>query len=322
MLVVWSYFGNLFPSGKQSIEFSVPHFNYVTIIDFAQMANRQHIYYGDEIDLAFWEFLGLKIGETWVPENPRTLISGWRYDYYATSHRFEVYNNYGILVSVISNIESIADMNIDFTIHKSHQFRVIYQSGGHERRIPTPADRVIVPMQPFMGLTKNHVGVNNEYTPDRIRPYGSGDSDNPSHWYWWMMEYEEEEEEEGEEEAYTCPEIKDIFKLIYFMCISSINYGDSLPNNKFYSGYYEYEYGSIEEKIYHAHIHVYKYLLPIMGVNMYPYLLPVQKQDELMNNRPLYEPWLIWGFYLLAAHRRLDDDDLGLDIFDLSPRYT
>lgn len=325
MLKVWNTFGHLYPDGKQSINFSMPHFNYVTIIDFAQMNNKQIIFYGDEIDLNFWETLGLRVGKTWVPENPLTLQSGWRYDYYATQHRFEVYNNVGSLVSVTNNIISVADMNIDFTIHKSHQFRIIYGTGGREVRVPTPADKVMSPFRWTLGLNANLHGINNECTPDRVRPYLPGDEDNPTHFYWWMISYVDSLNDwyKRLDHYYDAiPEIKHIFEFIYFVGILSIMYDKNYPNNKFYDGGFKYEWGRKQEHIYNVYCHKLEYLLPVMGVNMYPYLLLIQKEDELLNNRPLYEPWLIWGFYLLAAHRRLDDDDLNLDIFDLSPRYT
>ena len=55
---------------------------------------------------------------------------------------------------------------------------------------------------------------------------------------------------------------------------------------------------------------------------MYPELQGMVRPQSSNNNRPVYEPWLIWGvFKFIWLHRIENDDDMEIDVFDLSPTY-
>ena len=61
-----------------------------------------------------------------------------------------------------------------------------------------------------------------------------------------------------------------------------------------------------------------------LGIGLYPALMPVERIDETQNNRPIYEPWLIWGFYKFLWNKKTDDkdEDLPIPLFDLSPSWA
>lgn len=61
-----------------------------------------------------------------------------------------------------------------------------------------------------------------------------------------------------------------------------------------------------------------------LALGLYPDLMPIQKYDETQNNRPVYEPWLIWGFYKFVWSKKTSDwgDDIDIPLFDLSPSWS
>ena len=61
-----------------------------------------------------------------------------------------------------------------------------------------------------------------------------------------------------------------------------------------------------------------------LGIGLYPDLMPIQRYDETQNNRPIYEPWLIWGFYKFLWNKKTNDwgDDEIPPVFDLSPAWA
>ena len=51
--------------------------------------------------------------------------------------------------------------------------------------------------------------------------------------------------------------------------------------------------------------------------------MSVVRPDESQVNRPVYEPWLIWGFFQFLANRTIDLDDFyPIPVFDLSPWWA
>ena len=64
------------------------------------------------------------------------------------------------------------------------------------------------------------------------------------------------------------------------------------------------------------------FVIPLLALSMFPQLLPVENDGETLNNRVLYEPFLIWGFYKILVNKyNFDELKLYLDVFDLSPNW-
>lgn len=62
-------------------------------------------------------------------------------------------------------------------------------------------------------------------------------------------------------------------------------------------------------------------LFPDMPITLYPKYMPVERAGETHNNRPVYEPWLIWPFGFVVTYWTYDDDEEMIPVFDLSPRW-
>ena len=65
------------------------------------------------------------------------------------------------------------------------------------------------------------------------------------------------------------------------------------------------------------------WLLSEYSTSLYPALEPLQRPDVGINNRPVYEPWLIYGKYkfVIAGHGEHWNDDVSISIYDLSPSW-
>ena len=58
---------------------------------------------------------------------------------------------------------------------------------------------------------------------------------------------------------------------------------------------------------------------------MFPMLLPIQVVENQLNNRPLYEPWLIWRVLDIVSSGSIFDPELTDTeefTFDLSPWWA
>lgn len=285
------------------LDFSLPFFKGTYIIDLDFVSTPYRIYYGDEVDLSFWESLDLDFGETWVPENPYTLNSGWRYDYYPLIRSFYIYDESSVLVFSAIDVDSIADMNIDFEVHKSHQMRFIYDYSVLSTRVPIPVDKT-TPNKFASIIDCASYGVNNSaFGLDfgDLLPFLIG---NIIYKYYGVY---------GRMTA---------FIYMYFTVLDYLNWEYSRPSNQFYRDGYKHAVGVKQQNIKNACIKRWEYLIPVLGVNMFPLLLPTKRDDAISNNWPLYEPWLIIGYELIYAKKYSGDDDYGLMLFDLSPRYT
>ena len=60
-----------------------------------------------------------------------------------------------------------------------------------------------------------------------------------------------------------------------------------------------------------------------ISVSVVPKYQKIVRSGEYNNNRPIYEPWLIWGVLkFLWIHRSEEDDDYEIPVFDLSPNWS
>ena len=64
-------------------------------------------------------------------------------------------------------------------------------------------------------------------------------------------------------------------------------------------------------------------VLSELSICLYNMLLSIQRPEETVNNRQIYEPWLVWGFYNLIYSKGTTAVDVPIiyPIFDLSPVY-
>lgn len=74
-----------------------------------------------------------------------------------------------------------------------------------------------------------------------------------------------------------------------------------------------------------------RWILAIMGLTMFPMLEPILRPDEEQNNRPVYEPWLIWGVMKFLGNHEFggpyypwdDEDAPNIDVMNgISPNWS
>ena len=75
----------------------------------------------------------------------------------------------------------------------------------------------------------------------------------------------------------------------------------------------------------------YSMLLAILSLTMFPMLEPILRSGEEQNNRPIYEPWLIWGVFKFLGNHEYggpyypwdDPDTPNIDVLDgISPNWS
>ena len=67
----------------------------------------------------------------------------------------------------------------------------------------------------------------------------------------------------------------------------------------------------------------FKQLVVSSATTIYPIYHDLLRPKSMSNNRPLYEPYLIWKVYKFKwLHRRKPDDDYEIDVFDLSVNWS
>lgn len=320
---------------------SLPYFNGIVVLDADALASGLRIYYGDEIDLRFWSFLKLNMGSDYVPTTIYTLQEGYKYIYEPVKTKFTIYDKNGTVVFVNNNIHAITDFSIDFTIHKSHQFEIHYASDGKTfYRIATWRKYL------HEATPKDfNCGVQNITIPDRVRPYLPDDVDNPS----WFIKHLSNldyygffgnnlfDEPDGKPDYPWNPSnpgdgIDGNPMLPRFLAIDAegfrrlndIDWSKLRRENNFYvEGMYRLIAENIGLPAYGTLLEYNSFVLALISMGLYPLLNDLQLPESIYNNRPLYEPWLIWKVMdFINTHYSTDViPEFPIPVFDLSPSY-
>ena len=301
------------------LESYIPYFNDVRIVQGDTLSSSiMGIYYGDEVNLLFWEQLNLNFGSSATYDTLYHLVSGYSYTYYAETKKFIIRDSANSIVFSNSNVQSIADFCIDFEVYSSHQLMIIISPYSDIFKF---YKTVKILQKDSGGVLDNCIGVQNIVTSDRIRPYGKDDEDNPT-WEFKHLAYTDERK------ILTLNNVPIGLvsrEPIHGFKFGDFNYNKLRPNNNFYINTVEYErIVSLVSRQYMSNLLMYSILLPNLSKSMYPASQPTKNTYEAENNRPLYSPWLIWGIYnILTNYRTTDDIDPSFEInpFDLSPNW-
>lgn len=299
---------------------SEPYFNGVFVVQGDTLnAEYMGVYYGDEVNLNFWKQLDLDMGIDTTDTTLYKLTTGYKYVYYVSTRKFIITDDSGNVVYTANNVKSIKEFKIDMEIYKSHQLEIVISPNSDIYsyylvvRLLKKDDGAV--------SDKYDYGVNNIDITDRVRPYGKDDPDNPT----WNILY-----------LGQIAEGIDLFLRDNTNCmtkdeyligskVGDINYSKISTSNNFYADGIKTMVASLYENQYVCTVMAYSLVLPNLSTDMFPQLLPVDKLDELCNNKPVYEPWLIWGIYkFLTSHITVDKDDPSFEVvpFDLSPIYS
>lgn len=299
---------------------SAPYFNGIRIIHGDSLGSDLHgIYYGDEINLLFWKQLNMTMNSGRTYPSIYTLHTGYKYIYYVAYRKFIIYDENSNIVFE-NNVTSINDLNIDFSVHKSHQFEVHVSLFGDIFRFYKIARWLKKDSGGVDAYTAGK-GVNNICAPDRVRPYLPTDSDNPT----WNIKYIENIDEGEKIIIDDTLKVKEPETSEGFM-LSGINYEGLKINNNFYHTTGDIDKtGTLTVWEHDGKMLTYSILLPLLSVSLFPELLPIINHGEVLNNRPLYEPWLIWGIYGIISSKittDIDTEDFEVFPFDLSPWWA
>lgn len=299
------------------IAFSKPFFNGIFLMDSGFVSSGiSPIYYGDKMTMRAWDILKIPFGAIDDSKEVLTHNDGWKYIYNHAKRTFDAYDEHGDTYIHRDNIETIGDLHIDFTIQMSHDFEIIVgniDSGDFEFY------RLAKHRKPTFGPSPVVEG-NRSF--DNL--YGYNDIPSFSNHLATDKRIAEIDDEDG---VGTIPTLRSVDVLESPTSVGQREFGNSYgatQESKVYDDAFEvFDFKFIKPK-YRAQALKWSFLLPMMSRCIYPELFGVERIGENHNNRPVYEPWLIWGvFKFLFLHR--DDNDDGtpdIEIFDLSPNWS
>lgn len=308
---------------KETIEFSVPFANgiYVLPCEFV-MSKHNPIYYGDEIDFQFWGSLNTVFGTITDSDPILTLQTGYRYvwDYYKKT--FKVYDETGALSSQRKNINSIADLHIDFTIHKSHQFEIII-------------DQYLNDSNSFFLLGKFYkklygespvVKVNGNVFNDELLYTKTQHGQN--YIAFEHRSYNRESDIFGVYVEQRVDKVRRTEQISSIICNNGLWFDKLKIDNSLYTNSFDTIVGKLVKRKYKGKSlnndsGCFKQLVVSSATTIYPIYHDLLRPKSMGNNRPLYEPYLIWKVYKFKwLHRRKPDEDYEIDVFDLSVNWS
>ena len=311
-----------------SLTVSIPVFNNIKIISPEVLSNElTPPYYGDTVTIAFWKKLHIKLGGK--SSSPiYHLQSGYKYIYDSYKNTFTIINDVGNIVETIRKITSIGDMRIDFNIYKSHQLEI--SIAGLEETFPfyIPADLTWKPWESDE-YTESYEGINDIYKVDINPDMPIYNTEREIHYIDKYLNYDNFYNYIGLKTHYDidayCYNLKLLGK-------STINWDNISHYNELVNDEYSLSDGDkatstlpweppLKRSEFVGTFLKMSSLLPCYTMSMYPELMPILLNTETINNRPVYEPWMIWGLYKFIWNKKNTDvtDDFVIPIFDLSP---
>lgn len=256
-------------------------------------------YYGDTINLKFWGGMGLKIGSSSPPVY--TLHNGWSYIYNRVKDTFIITDDLNNTIFNKSKIESIADFHVDFNVIKSHQFVILIGTG----------DESIPFIKPVIAKYEG-----DDFGVTDVTYVNSGVQDDYKICYNYdISKYEQ---------FYTTTLLDELYSYdgfdISILPLYNVNDLKNMPATKIMNADIVVEIFDTQ----YLQLNSGKVLISKCTNSLYPYLFPIINNNDSSNNRPTYEPWMIWGGYDFIYPKYWDDDgdDFIIDIMDLSPNWA
>lgn len=289
---------------------------------------------GCEMNIRTWSMYKVTLGgesNNKIPYN-KDYTYTWNY---ITKDFTVVDNTTGETIYSKSNCETFSDLGINLDTVVSCNFIFIAKNKFVESGlIPVRENKILLNAVP----EKFELGVDNSYRADRVRPYKKDDADNPTNKIYHVIS---NPKIEGNYSIKLQPHIstKNIEgsstednKISALMDEVFNKYGETtyllqtkqLPNNKLYlpDAYTPFTVVDTKKKLRVTQVKL-TITLAELSMCLYQMLLPVERVGEVNNNRPVYEPWLVWGFYKLIYSKGTKAEDVPIvyPIFDLSPVY-
>lgn len=118
--------GALNPRWIVGTNFSIPHDNGIRALSPEYLTVPiTPPYYGDTVNIQFWQMLGIPFGSSSTTDPPYTRQDGYTYVFDKSRETFEITDNFNARVVLKTGITTLSDLNIDFTIMNSHQFIIL-----------------------------------------------------------------------------------------------------------------------------------------------------------------------------------------------------
>lgn len=317
------------PKNLANLDTSRPFANGIRLMDVQYLiSNRVSVYYGDLVDHGFWDRLDIMVGAYTDGLNILTRQDGFLYKYNYPDKTFKVFDNNNVLVLRRNNIQSLADMKIDFTIFNSHQFEIYLTPEEGSKIYPFLIPAKMKPKKFDMFVYTDLRGVCNIYELGKYEVVPNNFAQKylayfPNR-YTFMYDPKKPEIVPPPivevEKVYTYYQYRTAFHTSF---LYKINLASSNPNQWKYCVYDFYVEGDFKkDKKFKARAYRPIFDLPETGNGLYPMLNPIKRVGETQNNRPIYEPWLIYGFFNNVSRISHDDlDKYDLWLLDLSPNY-
>lgn len=318
------------PKNLANLDTSRPFANGIRLMDVQYLiSNRVSVYYGDLVDHRFWDRLDIMVGAYTDGLNILTRQDGFLYKYNYPDKTFKVFDNNNVLVLRRNNIQSLADMKIDFTIFNSHQFEIYLTPEDGSKIYPFLIPAKMKPKKFDMFVYTDLRGVCNIYELGKYEVVPNNFAQKYLAYFpnRYTFMYDPKKPEivpppiVEAEKVYTYYQYRTAF---YTSFLYKINLASSNPNQWKYCVYDFYVEGDFkkDKKFKTMAYSIPIFDLPETGNGLYPMLNPIKRVGETQNNRPIYEPWLIYGFFNNVSRISHDDlDKYDLWLLDLSPNY-
>ncbi|MEE1072093.1 MAG: hypothetical protein U0L26_06860 [Cellulosilyticum sp.] len=277
--------------------------------------------HGCEMNLSIWSMLNIPFGDEDVPVVD--LVDDYTYTYNYIYKTFEITDSSGNVLQRYTNVFTLSAMGISFDVVDSCNFVIVMPDFFRCNQYKT-----IKIIQRIFGCDQKEfdVGVDNTYIVDRIRPYGADDEDNPTRFFGRIAGLADDYDKFG---SYlggwgNTSSIEDENMSLTGICRYPFGLERMKPNQYTYlSGFREYVAVDKRVPLTYTELPI-DFLLSEFSNSIYPALLPIDREGEVHNNRPVYEPWMIWGYYDLLWSKStgdIPDEPVKYPIFDLSPNW-
>ena len=277
--------------------------------------------HGCEMNLSIWSMLNIPFGDEDVPVVD--LVDDYTYTYNYIYKTFEIADSSGNILQRYTNVFTLSAMGISLDVVDSCNFVIVMPDFFRCNQYKT-----IKIIQRIFGCDQKEfdVGVDNTYIVDRIRPYGADDEDNPTRFFGRIAGLADDYDKFG---SYlggwrNTSSIEDENMSLTGICRYPFGLERMKPNQYTYlSGFREYVAVDKRVPLIYTELPI-DFLLSEFSNSIYPALLPIDREGEVHNNRPVYEPWMIWGYYDLLWSKStgdIPDEPVKYPIFDLSPNW-
>ena len=277
--------------------------------------------HGCEMDLSIWSILNIPFGDEDVPIVD--LVDDYTYTYNYIHKTFEITDSSGNILQRYTNVLTLSAMGISLDVVNSCNFVIVMPDFFRCNQY-----KIIKVIQRIFGCVQKEfdAGVDNTYIVDRVRPYDTDDVDNPTRFFGRIAGLVDDYDKFGSYSSNwrNTSSIDASDMLLTGICKYPFGLEHLKPNQYTYlSGFREYVAVDKRVPLTYTELPI-DFLLSEFSNSIYPALLPIDREGEIYNNRPVYEPWMIWGYYDLLWSKStgdIPDELVKYPIFDLSPDW-